>query len=252
MPSVTIIVPTYNEAENVDLLLERIFAVPALRLLDLEVLFSDGASTDETCPCVERWMTTHQVRLVRSQVNEGLSAAVMAGARAAAGEFVVVIDADLSHPPEAIPELLAPLMAGECDMAIGSRYAKGGGTPEWPFSRRLSSRLATLPARLLTDVKDPLAGFIAVRRERLATMNRAVCGFKIGLELLATSGDYLRVREIPILFRDRCHGVSKMSVQVVVDYCHQLLILAGITLLPEKSVDWRRCSSCFWPWTAQC
>jgi len=232
MVAVSIVIPTYNEAENIDLLLERIFAVEGLKCLDFEVVFSDGASTDETCRFVEKWLDSGKVKLVRAQENEGLSAAVMAGARQASGEFAVVMDADLSHPPEMIPALVAPLISGAYDMTIGSRYTTGGDTPEWPILRRISSKIATFPARMWTDVKDPLAGFIAVRRERLAGMNRQVCGFKIGLELLATGEDELRVKEIPIIFRDRCYGTSKMSIMVVIDYCRQLLMLAGVNLVP--------------------
>ena len=235
MVAVSIIIPTYNEAENIDLLLERIFAVEDLQCLDYEVVFSDGASTDGTCKFVEKWLDNDRIKLVCSKENEGLSAAVMAGARAAAGEFAVVMDADLSHPPEMIPALVAPLISGACDMAIGSRYTTGGDTPEWPISRRVSSKIATFPARMWTDVKDPLAGFIAVRRERLASMNRQVCGFKIGLELLATGEDDLRVKEIPIIFRDRCYGTSKMGVKVMIDYCRQLLMLAGVNIVPIPS-----------------
>jgi dolichol-phosphate mannosyltransferase len=232
MQAVSIIVPTFNEAENIDLLLKRIFAVERLQHLDLEVVFSDGDSTDKTRERIQPWMDSHKVRLVHNAIPEGLSAAVMAGAREATGEYVVVMDADLSHPPEVIPDLLDPLFSNNYDMVIGSRNIKGGSTPDWPVSRKISSFLATLPARLLTDVKDPLAGFIAVRRERLARMDRKVCGFKIGLELLATGEERMRVKEIPITFRDRCYGMSKMSAKVVLDYFKQLLILAGICLLP--------------------
>lgn len=228
MSSISIIVPTYNEEENIDPLLERIFAVPGLKDIELEVIFSDGASTDDTCRQVERWLDRAPVRLVRASRNEGLSAAVIAGARAAAGEVVVVIDADLSHPPEAIPELTAPLFDGSRDMTIGSRYVTGGATPEWPLSRKISSKIATLPARMLTDVKDPMAGFMAVRREALAGMDREVHGFKIGLELLATSPEVLRVKEIPIVFSDRCYGTSKMGLPVIFDYFRQLLALVGV------------------------
>jgi dolichol-phosphate mannosyltransferase len=166
------------------------------------------------------------------EVNEGLAAAVVAGARHASGAFVVVIDADLSHPPESIPQLLGPLVANTHDMVIGSRYCRGGGTPDWPLSRKISSRLATLPARFFADVQDPLAGFFAVRRERLAGLNRPVCGFKIGLEILATAEAGFRVTEIPIIFRDRHYGTSKMNGIVVLDYCRQLL-----------SLLWFRCTS---------
>ena len=235
MPTVSILVPTYNEAENIDLLLTRIFAVEELRGVDVEVVFSDGASTDETRACIREWQGTHAVRLVESDVNRGLSAAVIAGAKVARGDYVVVMDADLSHPPEKIPELLKPLLNGAHDMVIGSRYIKGGSTPDWPFSRRACSRLATLPARIFTDVKDPLAGFIAVSRERLLKLTREICGFKFGLELLLTGSQPFSVTEVPITFHDRRYGESKMSFRVILDYFHQLLILSGVSLRHQYS-----------------
>lgn len=237
IPKVSIIVPTCNEAENIDLLLERIFAVEGLHPYELEVIFSDGASSDDTCCRVTAWTKRdRRVRLIPNAADEGLSAAVMAGARAASGEFVVVMDADLSHPPERLPDLLSPLVSGQCDMVIGSRYVTGGDTPDWPYARRLSSHIATIPARFFTDVKDPLAGFFGVRRERLAILNRKVCGFKIGLELLATSEETFRVKEVPILFRDRMFGASKMGLRVMLDYIRQLFMLAGVQWLPENGM----------------
>ena len=228
-PSVSIVVPTRNEAENIDLLLTRIFAVDALREYTLEVVFSDGASEDATCKNIRLWQHDHPVQLLTSNVNRGLSAAVMAGAREATGEYVVVMDADLSHPPEKIPELLDKLRKEDCDMVIGSRYVEGGSTPDWPASRRLCSLLATLPARFFTDVKDPLAGFFCLKRTHLATLTRNVCGFKIGLELLSTIEQPFIAREVPITFHDRCHGDSKMGLVVIRDYFHQLLQLVGIS-----------------------
>ncbi len=235
MPLISIIIPTRNEADNIDLLLTRIFAVEELREHDFEVVFSDGASTDATCDAVRGWQDTNPVRLVESRVNEGLSAAVMAGARAAAGDYVVVMDADLSHPPESLPDMLEPLLSGSHDMVVGSRYVAGGSTRGWPLKRRISSLLASLPARILADVKDPLAGFLAMRRERLTSLNWVVCGFKFGLELLATAEEQTRVKEVPIVFHDRCYGKSKMGLGVILDYLRQLLLLAGIRPLPACS-----------------
>lgn len=235
MSSVSLIVPTLNEAENVDLLLNRIFAIEELREFDFEIVFSDGASGDDTCSQVRKWQDDYPVRLVESDVNKGLSAAVTAGAGIAKGEYVLVMDADLSHPPENIPDLLRPLLAGECDMVIGSRYVKGGSTPDWPVSRKISSVLATLPARIFTDVKDPLAGFFCLRRDRLVNLTREVSGFKIGLELLATEEQPFRVQEVPITFRDRCYGDSKMGLAVIRDYVNQLLLLVGINFTHSLS-----------------
>ena len=236
MAIVSIIVPTLNEAGNIDPLLERIFNIRDLHAIDLEVVFVDDQSTDGTADEIMAWQADYPVRLVRREFDDGLAGAVMAGARVAAGDFVVVMDADLSHPPEAIPELIAPLLADSHDMTIGSRYVEGGSIPGWPLSRKISSKLATVPARLLTDVSDPMAGLFAVRRQRLAGLSRHVSGFKIGFELLATAEVDLRVTEVPITFHDRHQGKSKMNAAVIGDYLRQLLQLTGVRLLPAPGV----------------
>jgi dolichol-phosphate mannosyltransferase len=232
MPSVSIIVPTLNEAGNIDPLLERIFKVRDDHALDLEVVFVDDASTDGTCGEIRAWQAAYPVRLVSRDFDDGLAGAVMAGARAAKGEYAVVMDADLSHPPEAIPNLLAPLLEGSHDMVIGSRYVPGGAVPEWPLQRRITSKLATLPARFFTDAHDPMAGLFALKRQRLAGLNRQVSGFKIGLEILATAEVDLRVTEVPIVFHDRYKGSSKMNAKVIGDYLRQLLLFVGARFLP--------------------
>ena len=230
IPLISIVIPTLNEEDNIDLLLQRIFAVPDLQQYDFEVVFSDGASSDTTCTTIRKWQQTHPVELLCREVNEGLSAAVLTGAQHASGDIVVVMDADLSHPPEAIPQLLQPLITNSYDMTIGSRYCLGGATPDWPLGRKIASRLATVPARFFTHVQDPLAGFFALRRERLTHLARPVSGFKIGFEILATAEPGFRVREFPIIFRDRSHGSSKMNGLVILAYCRQLLSLLRLKL----------------------
>lgn len=232
MEGVSIIIPTRNEAENIDPLLERIHLCLKSHEYAFEVVFSDGASADKTTEIIRQWQDKAAVQLVENEEGKGLAAAVIAGARAAVYDLVVVMDADLSHPPETIPDLLEPLRAGRADMVVGSRYVRGGTTPDWPLKRKVISTLATLPARMFTHIKDPLAGFIAVRKQRLASIEDEVCGFKIGLELLATAEDELRVQEVPITFRDRRWGESKLSGGVVRDYLRQLAMLVGVNLLP--------------------
>lgn len=227
MAEITIIVPTLNEEGNVDLLLERIFATFASGDFALEVLFVDSASADDTCGRVSAWSGHKPVRLLSRDVNTGLAGAVLAGAKNTDAPYVVVMDADLSHPPESIPRLLAPVLAGEYDMVLGSRYVQGGSMPDWPATRKLSSRLATLPALLFCDVCDPLAGFFALRRELLLALPGPVPGFKIGLAVLAEYHRQLRVFEVPIEFRDRDYGESKMNNQVVLQYLQQLAGLAA-------------------------
>lgn len=230
-PTVTLIVPTLNEAENIDILLERLLKVRQSRNLDFDVLFVDSASSDGTADRVSAWLGRGPVRLLRREINVGLAGAVIAGAGATGATFILVMDADLSHPPEAIPDLLGPLLAGTHDMVIGSRYVAGGATPDWPLSRKISSRLATLPALLFCNVNDPLAGFFAVDRRRVVDLPGRVPGFKIGLAILAEYGRKLRVKEIPIIFRDRDYGESKMNRKVVFDYLRQLAGLAGRRIL---------------------
>jgi len=143
-----------------------------------------------------------------------LSGAVIAGAHAATGDWLVVMDADLSHPPEKIAELLRPLFQEEADMVIGSRYIKGGSTPGWPLWRKILSRLAAGLAYPITGTHDSMSGFFAMRRTLLLELSPSATGFKIAFETLVQGGRNLRVVEIPIAFRDRARGVSKMSFGV--------------------------------------
>ncbi|MBU1565619.1 MAG: polyprenol monophosphomannose synthase [Proteobacteria bacterium] len=225
MPKVTIIVPTLNEEANIDLLLQRIFQVRRSCQMEFDVLFVDSASKDRTCERVRAWQDREPVRLLSRDTNVGLAGAVIAGAGITDAPFVVVMDADLSHPPEAIPDLLRPLLAGTHDMIIGSRYVAGGSMPDWPLSRKLSSRLATFPALFFCDVQDPLAGFFALQRRWLVELPGPVPGFKIGLAVLAEYGRDMRVKEIPIEFRERDCGESKMDRRVALEYLQQLVDL---------------------------
>lgn len=225
MSTVTVIVPTLNEAENIDLLLKHILRVRKSSGLDFDVLFVDSASTDGTCEQIQSWQDRHPVHLLRRDINVGLAGAVIAGAHHTKSDLVVVMDADLSHPAEMIPVLIGPLADGTHDMVIGSRYVDGGATPDWPLSRRLISRIATFPALFFCDARDPLAGFFAVKRRRLTSLPVAVPGFKIGLAILAYYRRELRVKEVAIHFRDRDYGQSKMTRGVAWDYLKQLLSL---------------------------
>jgi dolichol-phosphate mannosyltransferase len=187
----------------------------------------DDGSTDETRKRVQRWCGDGRVRLICRDQKDGLAGAVIAGARMARSNFVVVMDADLSHPPERIRDLAEPLISGRRDMVIGSRYVPGGTTPDWPRHRRLMSRAAAALAWPFTDVHDSLSGFFAVRRSLLLELGTQVRGFKIGLEILFRGGDSLCTLEIPIEFRDRKYGSSKMSGRVISTYLMQLVGFLG-------------------------
>jgi len=225
-PSLSVIVPTLNEAENIEGIIGKILAGGAT--LEMEIIVVDDGSRDETQAIVRRLSESLPVRLLaREKPKDGLAGAVLAGARAARAAVVLVIDADGSHPPEKIPEVALPVIRGERDMVIGSRYAPGGSTPGWSRKRRLMSRAASACAWPLTDVHDALSGFFAVRRDLLAAIPSDAAGFKIALEILVRGGDAIRVGETPIAFRDRELGKSKMGPGVILTYFRRLLALSG-------------------------
>jgi dolichol-phosphate mannosyltransferase len=210
--NVSIVVPTLNEAENVEPLVRQIMAADQHCA---EILFVDDGSTDGTRDRVRALARSFPVRLIeRNEPTLGLSGAVIAGARAASAEILVVMDADLSHPPSEIPSLLNPLLEGRADMAIGSRYVRGGTTPGWPLYRKIMSRIAAGVAYPLTGVHDSMCGFFAIRRAELLRLAPHATGFKIAFEAIVRGGGGWRVIEVPIAFRDRTRGKSKMNFGV--------------------------------------
>jgi dolichol-phosphate mannosyltransferase len=228
----TIIVPTLNEADNIQPLLDRIFEETSAAL-GIEVLFVDDGSTDETCERILRVGQTHPVRLLRREhPTGGLAGAVLAGAAAAKSRWILVMDGDLSHPPDRIGDLVAPLLDGSQDMVVGSRYAPGGRTPGWPWWRRLMSRVACWLAWPLTRLHDPLSGFFATDRARLLLCKSDVAGFKIALELIVNAPPGFRVKEVPIVFRDRERGESKVRLSVLVTYLFRLVVLLARMAVP--------------------
>ena len=231
--AISIVVPTLDEAENIGTLIHRCLRETAG--LDVEIIVMDDGSKDGTAERVNAIASTHPVRLIeRADPVNGLTGAILAGARAARHDIVVVMDADLSHPPDRILDLIAPIAAGEKDMVIGSRYIPGGRTPGWPWQRRMMSRAASSLARPLTHVRDCLSGFFAVRRKFITQLAPDAAGFKVALEILVRSGRSLRVAEIPIIFRDRERGVSKMNGRVAVTYLRRLIVLFCVSIFGNR------------------
>lgn len=223
---VSVIVPTLNEVENIDALLAAIF-MECGHGLDFEVLIADGGSTDGTVARVKAWEAMADVRLISCDGKHGLAGDVLQAAAFARADVVAVMDADLSHPPDRLRALVRPVLDGSSDMALGSRFVPGGGTSGWPLWRLTLSRLGAALAWPLTDVRDPMSGFFAVRRERLLTVGTEAAGFKIALEIIAGGNGAVRVREIPIVFVDRIRGESKLGTAELLAYLGRLLALAG-------------------------
>lgn len=221
----SIVVPTLNEAENIEPLVRQIFSsVPDCG----EVVFVDDRSADGTPDRIRELAGEFPVRVLeREKPTLGLSGAVIAGAREARGHLLVVMDADLSHPPEKIGKLMRPLLENHADIVIGSRYVNGGSTPGWPVYRKAMSRVAAGLAYPLTGVHDSMCGFFAMRRAVLLELAPEATGFKIAFEAIVRGRGRLRVLEVPIAFRDRRRGSSKMSLRVAMLFGFRWLAAAG-------------------------
>ena len=209
--TVSIVVPTFREAANIPPLAERIHAALSDSGIAWELLLIDDNSEDGSEAVVAELARRLPVRLVtRRQLPRDLSLSVIEGIRLCRFDRLVVMDADLSHPPERIADLLAALDA-DCDMVVGSRYAPGGLIDRiWSPWRLLNSRVATSLAFPLVSCSDPMSGFFATDRRVLPDLQRLQpIGYKIALELMVRGK--LRVKELPIDFRDRRIGSSKMN-----------------------------------------
>ena len=222
-PEISVVVPTYREAANLPVLIPRI--AEALSGRGFEIIIADDFSGDGADEICERLSGSYPVRLLSRRGARGLSPAVIDGIGAASGEIAVVMDADLSHPPEKITELADLLKTNAADFAVGSRYVKGGGAAEeWPWFRRLNSWGATVLARPLAPLADPMSGFFALRRAQMpARENLSPVGYKIGLEIAVKAGyPAERIAEAPIFFSDRTKGESKMTVREQFNYLRHL------------------------------
>ena len=162
--------------------------------------------------------------MVRRPGKAGLASAVVAGFGAAKGDVLLVMDADLSHPPEVAPKL-ADAIASGADLAVGSRYVTGGGVEDWPMKRQVVSRVACLMGQMLVPVRDSTSGFFALRRSVVDGVKLNPIGFKIGFEVMAR-GRYQKVVEVPYTFRDREHGSSKFGQREIFQYVQQLAQVA--------------------------
>jgi len=218
---VAVVVPTLNEAANVERLIEKLSIVLAGR--GWEILFVDDNSSDGTSDLVRRiGRTSRHVRIVQRVGRRGLSSAVIEGMLATAAPVIAVMDGDLQHDESTLPRLIDAVMTGDTDIAVGTRYVAGGGTGDWDKGRVRMSRLATRAGQIAlgTDVSDPMSGFFAVRRDAFerALPRLSGIGFKILIDILASSPTALRVAEIPYHFRTREAGESKIGMRVIAEY----------------------------------
>jgi len=217
---ISIILPTYNEAPNLERLIPALSNVLDHAGIPGEIVVVDDNSTDGTAETAASFAGAHPVRVHVRKRDRGLSKSVIEGFGLAKGEVCVVMDADLSHPVEKIPDMVRPILEGKCDATVGSRYVAGGGTQNWPLVRRVVSKGAGLLAKGVTALSDPTSGFMAVRKSVLEGASLDPLGWKIVLEVVVKTGS--RVMEIPIVFEDRFKGRSKLGFKAQVDYLRHL------------------------------
>lgn len=218
---VAVVVPTLNEAANVEALLAQLAVVLAGR--SWEVLFVDDNSPDGTSALVRRiGRHARHVRIVQRVGRRGLSSAVIEGILASAAPVIAVMDGDLQHGEEALPRLIDAVAEGRAELAIGTRYDQGGSIGDWDAGRARMSRWATKLGQIAlgTTVSDPMSGFFAIRRDAFerALPRLSAVGFKILIDILASSPTPLRVAEVPYEFRSRTAGESKIGARVMAEY----------------------------------
>ena len=221
---ISIIIPTYNESQNIIKMLKSI-GNNLPKNLHTQAIIVDDNSPDGTGKIVEDYlkdfkkMANYTIDIIHRTAKNGLGSAILNGIQQAKGDTIVVMDCDFSHPPQIIPKLIESIKKYQCDIAVASRYIKGGKIEGWSLKRKLMSKSATLIAKkgLGIDAKDPMSGFFAFKRNIIKELNIDAIGYKILLEILVkTKG--VNIKEVPYTFRDRELGSSKLGIKTIVDY----------------------------------
>ena len=246
----SIVIPTYNEAENISRLIEAIEDNLPSGFFT-EIIVVDDNSPDGTGKIVETYRQNNNnatkksslerqdqeqeqdvleingnkncsVKVINRQNRTGLIPAILQGISSSAGDYILVMDADFSHSPENIPRMIEELLHNPDQIVVASRYIKGSSVVGWPLKRKIISRGANMIARYvlrLCNITDPMSGFFAFRRHLIENISIDTSGYKLLLELLVkVNGGSTRVREIPYTFTDRQSGRSKMDNGVVLEY----------------------------------
>jgi dolichol-phosphate mannosyltransferase len=228
------VVPTYREADNIPLVASAVDEALGAVGQDYELLFIDDDSQDGSEEICDELSKRFPVRMVVRRTERGLATAVIHGISAASGDIIVVMDADLSHPASAIPQMVERLQNGESDFVLGSRYVEGGSIhDDWSLFRQLNSVVPSLLAKPLCPLKDPMSGFFAIRRREMPDPTAlSPIGYKIALEIFV-KGDFQNPSEVPIHFADRQHGESKLSLKEQLNFLRHLGRLYAYKLQPR-------------------
>lgn len=228
-PELSVIVPTFNEAANVPVLVERLRTT--LAGIDWEMIVVDDDSPDGTAEVTRQiGASDARIRCIRRVGRRGLAGACLEGMLASQARFTAVIDADLQHDEKLLVPMLAKMRDGLTDIVIGTRYAEGGSTGDFSSGRKWISVTATRVANVVLgrSLSDPLSGFFMLRRDVINPIAAKLSthGFKILLDIVSTGGPSLRIAELPYTFGLRLQGASKLDTRVAFDYAGLLLAKA--------------------------
>jgi dolichol-phosphate mannosyltransferase len=226
----SLVVPTYNEAGNVVLLVEKLTGLlDRICPNDYELIIVDDDSPDQTWEIARSLLGEYpNLRVMRRTAERGLSTAVIRGWQASRGRLLGVIDGDLQHPPEVLEKLLGELVSGS-DLAVASRHVVGGGISEWSVFRRMTSRGAQILGLMIAPqvvgrVSDPMSGYFMVRRSSVTNQILNPQGYKILLEILGR-GEIEHISEVGYVFQERQDGESKVTWRQYVEYLQHLVRL---------------------------
>jgi len=239
-PQVSIIIPTYNESQNILNVLKSIGDIIPKNILT-EAIVIDDNSPDGTGKIVEDYLKNvkkiagYTIDIIHRTTKNGLSSAILSGIQRATADTIVVMDSDLSHPPQIIPKMIDALKQYQCDLVIASRYITGSQIIGWNKKRQLISKVATIIAKkgLGVKIKDPMSGFFAFKKSILNGLNFDAIGYKILLEILVKKRG-IEVKEVPYTFQDRKFGSSKLDSGIVIDYIKSVFKLYKYGKITQK------------------
>ena len=224
----SIIVPTYNEKENIKVLIPRIHKTLNKYNIDYEVIIVDDDSPDGTAKIAEALSRKYPVKIIKRENEKGLYSAIVEGAKHATSNIVVVMDADLQHPPELIPKMYFWIKKGY-DLVIASRYISGATIDRWNPIRRLISwgarSIAYILVPRLRNIKDIESGFFITHRSSISKLNPNENSWKILIDLILSNSSTKYILEIPYKFGRRVHGESKFTPRVIKDYIWHIIRL---------------------------
>jgi len=221
---VSIIIPTYNESQNILNILDSIGKILP-KNIKTEAIVVDDNSPDGTGKLVEDYLKNlkkaadYTIEIIHRKTKDGLGSAILKGIQQAKGDTIIVMDSDFSHPPQIIPKLIESIKKYQCDIAVASRYINGGKIQGWSLKRKIISKFATLIAKkgLGIDTKDPMSGFFAFKSHIIKELNFDAIGYKFLLEILVKTRG-ASIKEIPYTFQDRELGSSKLGIKTIFDY----------------------------------